>query len=217
MQEALQSGLKPEHVLVSDNFQIKEEDEDLVRDADFIPASEYKKVSTLTTPEGILGVFKIPEFPSEFPLPAIFLENVQDPGNMGTIIRNADWFGIPSLICSPDSADPWQPKVVRSSMGSVFRVQIQVRRDFYELLESAEVPVLTADMFGTALNTLTIPESCIMVLGNEGRGITPRVRSIPDIRKIHIPGSGNADSLNVGVASGILAYAWFLANPRILS
>ena len=207
--EALKAGLRPEVVFYTDAFMDK---------FGYIPSgSEYQEVSpqylerisSLRSPEGIVAVFPLPTAGNRPEGPAFWLEGLQDPGNIGAILRVADWFGIPSVFLSKDCADPWQPKVVRASMGSVFKVHIQVLPDFYQNLAQDPFPVLLADMDGTPLQAFSFPQNWNLVFGKEGSGLSDEVLHLPNAQKIAIPGDGNAESLNVGIAAGIIAWQYF--------
>ncbi len=175
-----------------------------------IGASELKKVSSLTTPNAVLAVADLPEESFE---PEIlrrdfcfYLDGIQDPGNLGTILRTADWFGIPAVVCSPDSADAFSPKVVQASMGAFLRVKIW-EMPLEDLLENTpDVPVLGAVLHGENIFQTTWPLNGIIIIGNEGRGISPAAAARLTHR-LTIPrsDSGGAESLNAAVAAGILA------------
>ncbi len=175
-----------------------------------IGASELKKTSSLTTPNAVLAIADLPEESFE---PEIlrrdfcfYLDGIQDPGNLGTILRTADWFGIPAVVCSPDSADAYSPKVVQASMGAFLRVKIW-EMPLEDLLENAsDVPVLGAVLHGENIFQTTWPPNGIIIIGNEGRGISPAAAARLTHR-LTIPrsASGGAESLNAAVAAGILA------------
>ncbi|MFZ2978574.1 MAG: RNA methyltransferase, partial [Candidatus Magasanikiibacteriota bacterium] len=136
----------------------------------------------------------------------ICLDGVKDPGNLGTIIRTADWFGIKNIILAEDCVDPYNPKVVRSTMGSIFRVNIfeseGIVRDLSYLQEDG-YKLNGLVMNGVNLDKLKPGNKEIYVLGSESHGIRPEVEKILD-KKYTISGSGSAESLNVAVACGIL-------------
>lgn len=163
---------------------------------------ELERVSFLTTPNEVLGVFRQPLFNTELRPLRLMLDGIQDPGNLGTIVRIADWFGIRQVIASPDCADVFNPKVVQATMGSVARVEVR-----YINLSTfiAEHP---GDYFGATLdgapliNMTRITEGTI-VIGNESRGIDPVLLDMIQ-HKITIPKTGYAESLNAAVATGII-------------
>jgi TrmH family RNA methyltransferase len=137
----------------------------------------------------------------------IALDEIQDPGNMGTIIRLADWFNVKTIICSPNSADVFNPKVVQASMGSLFRVNI-IYQDLNEFITSKKVPVYGAFLEGESVYTKKLSPKGILILGNEGKGISPEIEKLVT-QKIKIPRFGQAESLNVSIATGILLSEFF--------
>ncbi|HET8737794.1 MAG TPA: RNA methyltransferase [Pricia sp.] len=177
-----------------------------------VSETELRKLSGLTTPNTVLGVFKIPEVGDfDFSDWILALDDVRDPGNLGTIIRLCDWFGIGHLVCSTKTVDCYNPKVLQASMGSIARVRIGYT-DLAGFLGKAELPVYGAFMDGESVYTTKTPEKGILVLGNEARGISPEVEAFVDMR-ISIPkpggrkerfGKQTAESLNVATASAIL-------------
>ena len=133
----------------------------------------------------------------------LVLDQIQDPGNLGTIIRTADWFGVNQIICSVDTSDAFSPKVVQASMGSLMRLNI-----FYLELEPVlkhlgEVPIYTAELNGESLFDFEFRLPSVLVIGNESRGVSEKISKLAT-KKITIPKLGNAESLNASVASGII-------------
>lgn len=177
--------------------------------------SEFQQLSGQVQSEGMLAVMPFPhpafghreEVPRELPRgPAFFLDRIQDPGNLGTIVRTADWFGIRRLICGPGTADVLNPKVLRSSMGSLFHTPITYAASLEAWLEAWPGRVWAADLSGTPLNEVRFGRGDAVLLGNEANGILPALRSQSGIHFVNIPGKGSAESLNVSVAAGILAW-----------
>ncbi|MEO7313138.1 MAG: RNA methyltransferase [Chitinophagaceae bacterium] len=174
---------------------------------------ELEKMSNLQTPQEVLAVLEIPKTQFHHAANAsatknwlLVLDGIQDPGNMGTIIRTAHWFGIGQIICSPDCADVYQPKTVQATMGSIFGVEI-----FYENLEDFfgqnQLPVYGALLKGAPVDRIDPETKGIIIIGNEGRGIRPEL--IPFINHpVTIPGIGDAESLNAGIAAGIMLYSF---------
>lgn len=171
-----------------------------------ISASDLQKISSLKTPQQIIALVKIPVLPplnntllkQKF---SLVLDGLQDPGNMGTIIRTADWFGIKNIICSDDTVDVYNPKVVQASMGSLSRTHV-FYTDIAAFLMQTELPV-----FGALLNGENIYEAdfgCggLIVMGNEGNGIRPEVTRLIT-KAITVPRIGDAESLNVAVAAAL--------------
>ena len=214
VKEVLDSDLKINLLIVTDQFlsrfPITQNNAERVIETN---AQELKKVSLLQHPQNSLAVCEIPEKP-DFPdsLPeglSIYLDGIQDPGNMGTIIRICDWYGIQHVFCSPDSVDLYNPKVIQASMGSFSRIKLH-ECDFERLAglaQESETPVFGAFMNGDNIYQKQLPKQAVLVMGNEGNGIRPDVEKlITD--KLSIPNfSANeikAESLNVSVATAIL-------------
>ena len=171
-----------------------------------ISPSELIRISTLTMPHEVLGVFQKPFFKN--PINAIgnisiLLDTIQDPGNLGTILRCADWFGINQVICSEECADAFSTKVVQSTMGSISRVQV-LYTDLSVFLEKyREIPVYAAVLDGTDLYKMSKITEGIILIGNESKGIRPDL--LPSsVHKITIPRKGKTESLNASVAAGII-------------
>ena len=166
---------------------------------------ELEKISALTTSNQVLAVF---EKSKEAPVKitgriSLMLDTIQDPGNLGTIIRTADWFGLSGIICSHDTADIYNPKVVQSSMGSLARVNI-IYSNLKEWLQTNEkVRVYGATLNGKNINTINGLKEGIIVIGNESKGINAELMQLVD-EKITIPKAGKAESLNAAVATGII-------------
>lgn len=172
-----------------------------------INEAELRKITALSTPQGILAVIRIPKetaikpesFNGSF---IIVLDNIQDPGNMGTIIRTADWFGFKQIICSPDCVEVYNPKVVQATMGSLSRINITYT-DLVKLLGSASGPVYGALLNGDSIYHTDFKDEGFIVLGNEGKGISETI--LPFITQpITIPRFGHAESLNVAISAGII-------------
>ncbi len=171
-----------------------------------ISERDLKKISFLQHPKDSIAVceIKAPEFLTNVPVQLI-LDGIQDPGNLGTIIRLADWFGIKQIVCSPDTVDVYNPKVIQASMGSFLRVNVAYENIDTYLLQS-DSAVLGTDMEGENLFTYQFPEKFNLVLGNEGNGIQPEVEQLLT-EKISIPRFGESqatESLNVSMAAGII-------------
>jgi TrmH family RNA methyltransferase len=174
---------------------------------------EISKASLLRNPQGCLALFRIPiyslaEGVSKDNL-VICLDDIQDPGNLGTIVRLADWFGINHLVCSPSTADIFNPKVVQASMGAVGRVHVHYTdlKAFLASQKKHEVPVYGTFLDGENIFKSALTSHGVIVLGNEGKGIHNEY--VPwIIRKITIPdfhsGSHKPDSLNVSIAASIV-------------
>lgn len=172
----------------------------------FITNSELKKISVLSTPNTCLATFSIPEIKkNEFSGLILALDSVRDPGNLGTIIRLCDWFGIETLLCSNETVDVYNPKVVQATMGSISRVNI-IYCDLEAELKKATAPVFGTFMDGKSIYSESLPKEGIIVMGNEANGISSKIEQIVSER-IAIPRFGNlqlTESLNVATATAII-------------
>jgi RNA methyltransferase, TrmH family len=167
-----------------------------------VDAAVLKQISALTTPNQAMALLNIPSAPSITlrGTVSIALETIQDPGNLGTIIRIADWFGIKQVICSPDCVDAYNPKTVQATMGSIARVSV-IESDIIPLLK--EVPSYAATLHGTIITEFGKIAEGIILIGNESRGLSEEVINNATHR-ITIPRLGGAESLNAGIATGII-------------
>ena len=171
-----------------------------------VSEQELKKISSLKTPNKVIALFKIPvQKNSSSSGLIVALDAINDPGNLGTIIRLCDWFGVDQLLCSKETVDCYNTKVVQSSMGSLTRVAISYI-DLKEYLTSVSIPVFIADMDGDNIYEMKPPTSAVLVMGNEANGISNSIKQIVST-KITIPRYGNSqltESLNVATATAIL-------------
>ena len=171
-----------------------------------VTEAELERLSLLQTPHLVTGIFKKPQFPPVIQVRnkiSLMLDTIQDPGNMGSIMRCADWFGIDLLVCSNGCADVFNPKVVQATMGSISRVQVLYTDPEQFLQQHDEVPVYAATLNGTSLKNITPPGEGIILIGNESQGIHESLLEKCDHR-ITIPRKGKAESLNAAVATGII-------------
>jgi TrmH family RNA methyltransferase len=168
--------------------------------------SELKKISNLKTPNAALALFKIPKIENlDTSKLVLALDDVRDPGNLGTIIRLCDWFGIAHLVCSETTVDCFNPKVVQATMGSLTRVHVHYL-DLETFLKTTDGPRYGAFMEGENIYTHILPQSGILVMGNEANGVSSEIEKLID-KKISIPRFGNlqnTESLNVATATAIL-------------
>lgn len=171
-----------------------------------ISEMELKKVSQLVTPNKVLAVFKIPEREQVDKKGLVLaLDAINDPGNLGTIIRLCDWFGVSEIVCSKDTVDCFNTKVVQASMGSLTRVAVHYV-DLNAFLKDASAPIFVADMNGENVYAAKLPEEAILVMSNEANGVSESIRSI-DNEALTIPRFGRiqeTESLNVATATAIL-------------
>ncbi len=169
-----------------------------------VSEKELMGLTTLQSNHAGLAVVKakknIPIFPkNEF---ILALDDVRDPGNLGTIIRIADWYGIPGIVCSNETAEVYNPKVISASMGSFLRVSVYYT-DLATYFKSAEVPVYGAFLDGEDVRQIRFTDCGIILMGNESFGINPDLEPWIN-KKIFIPRFGDAESLNVSIATGII-------------
>jgi RNA methyltransferase, TrmH family len=191
---------------------LKRNNTDLVE----ITATELNKITDLTTPNQVLAIAEIPATtlpaPSEFKEMTLALDGIRDPGNMGTMIRTADWFGISKIICSSDSVDMYNPKVIQATMGSFSRVSVFYINlpEFFKTLP-IEIPVFGALLEGPDITQKVFNRPGIVLIGSESHGISGSL--IPFINEpLHIPhfsvseAQNHAESLNASIANGIICY-----------
>lgn len=196
--EFLNSAFKLVDLFTTETFNVENEN--------IISKSDLKKISCLTTPNIALAIFKIPanQELSNNGL-VVALDDVRDPGNLGTIIRLCDWFGVKQLVCSNATVDCYNPKVVQATMGSLTRVAIQYV-NLEDYLNKTNLPVFGAFMEGENVYKTTLPDQGVLVLGNEANGISKAIETyLTD--KISIPRFGDlqaTESLNVATAAAIL-------------
>lgn len=170
-----------------------------------ISDSELKKISFLKTPKDSVAVCRLKSSSILDASINIVLDGIQDPGNLGTIIRLADWFGIEQVICSKDTVDVYNPKVIQATMGSFTRVNVSYTA-LSDFLTGTEGVNIGTDMEGTSLFEFDFPKKFNLILGNEGNGIKPETLSSLS-HKITIPRFGknqSAESLNVSMAAAII-------------
>ncbi len=164
---------------------------------------DLEKLSQQKTPKKVNAVVRYPlKSAWQKGQKALLLDQIQDPGNLGTIIRSADWFGIEHVFCAPGTVDYLNPKVIHASMASAFRVQVHYQ-ELAPLIEANLQQTFGAYMDGTNFQEIAPEEIQLLVLGHEGHGISPGLNKLIK-RRIGIPQKGRAESLNVSVAAGIL-------------
>ncbi|MBR6140632.1 MAG: RNA methyltransferase [Bacteroidaceae bacterium] len=179
---------------------------------DEVSREELERVSLLRTPQSVLAVMPIPQstfdFQLSFPDSNLFLalDGVQDPGNLGTILRIADWFGIHHVLCSKGTADVYNPKCVQSCMGALARVKVHYC-NLPEVLGGVQMPVYGTFLDGSDIYEEELSQNGIIVMGNEGNGISAEVAKFV-CHRLYVPnfpkGSQTTESLNVAVATGIV-------------
>jgi TrmH family RNA methyltransferase len=193
-----------------------EENENHLRGTDVtrINESELERMSQLKTPNTVIGIVK--KFEPKEPVArgkiSLVLDTIQDPGNLGTIVRTADWFGVSQIICSHDCADVYNPKVVQSTMGSIARVNIFYTDLLPWLKQQEQIKIYAAALEGKDITAMSELTEGLIIIGNESKGIHEELLKLAD-EKITIPrkarlndaiGQGEAESLNAAVAAGII-------------
>ena len=173
--------------------------------AQVVNSRAMEQMSNQVKPSGVLGVFHMPVAkPVVFEDWIVAVDAVRDPGNLGTIIRLCDWFGIEHLVCSEDTVDCYNPKVLQATMGSIARVNVSYL-DLKHFLENTDFSIYGAFMEGKKVYGINLPKKGILVMGNEANGISKPLENLVTER-VSIPQFGNqtAESLNVATATGIL-------------
>ncbi len=200
--ELFNSNFKVKEILSTDPQKLDRTDIPVTH----ISENELKKISFLKTPKDSVAVcYLAQEEKMEDQEIQLVLDGIQDPGNLGTIIRLADWFGIEQIICSEDTVDFYNPKVIQATMGSFTRVNI-VYTDLVEYLSKTENVNIGTDMDGENIYTFEKPGKINLILGNEGNGMRPETEKLLQ-KSISIPRFGKSrstESLNVSMAAGII-------------
>ena len=210
-EEALSSGQKAVEVIVSEDrvswaAEFTPDIEPLV-----LSKSVFAKISQTVNPQGVAIVIKEPELAADIPSNGkdvyVVLENTQDPGNLGTIIRMADAFGLTAVIVSPTTCDPYNDKVIRATMGSVWHIPI-VRKtmdECFEFFSKTNTETLAMHLKGDILNADQLRLPCAYFIGNEGDGLTSETAQKCS-KLVKIPMKGKAESLNAAVAASVIGY-----------
>lgn len=175
---------------------------------ELIESFELEKIAFYTTPNQVVAIFSMKEVISTIDVQngvTLVLDNIKDPGNFGTIIRTADWFGINNIVCSEDTVDMYNNKVVQSTMASLARVNILYTNLPEWLQSNHHVPIIAATLDGCPPNEIKSSSSIMLVIGNESNGVRSEILAMTD-KQITISRKGQAESLNAAVATGILLY-----------
>jgi len=215
VQDNLQAMKCHRLVATPDWWQAHPEAESLAEECYSIAPQEMERLSLMQSPQEVLGTFRLPDYSLTDDVVAqlgkelvVALDEVQDPGNLGTIIRLCDWFGIRTIVCSPNTADCFSPKVVQATMGAIARVKV-IYTDlpaFLQQIRQADVPVYGTFLEGENIYKTELTTHGVIVMGNEGRGISDAVRQTVS-HKLFIPpypaDAVTSESLNVGIATAI--------------
>ena len=207
--ELLNSGFKTYQIFVDDTGLVQKFEQ-----AEVVPAKTLKQMSSLTHPSGILGVFRVKDSEAlDLDAWVVVLDAVRDPGNMGTIIRLCDWFGIKRLVCSTDTVDCYNPKVLQATMGSIARVNV-----YYTNLEETiknlpnKFPIYWAFMDGKNISDFNLENNTLLVMGSESFGISKKVSELISEKIAIKREKKGAESLNVAIATSILLYEFKRSN-----
>jgi len=214
--EGLQSRFECEIIFITPKFSEEEKEylnriKSLNARIEILKSIDFKRITDTLSPEGIAAVFinhkKRPEITSIKDALIVYLEDITDPGNLGTIIRNCDWFGIKNIFLSKTSAEVFNPKVIRASMGSVFHINIfeDVSLEEITSLKKSGYQFVCSDLKGENLYEFKRNEKTVLFLANETHGPSNELLSISD-KIISIPGKGKAESLNVASACAVILW-----------
>ena len=211
VQDLIDTGIEVKNIIATDEW-LKTHKLNTTAEITVVNDDDMKKASFLRTPQGVLAIFKQPSHEIDYTLPerelCLALDNVQDPGNMGTIIRIADWFGIENIYCSNGSVDIYNPKTVQATMGAIGRVKIHYT-NLPELIErlKEKTPVYGTFLDGEDIYSSKLNDRGIIVMGNEGNGISDECGRLIKERLL-IPNypkeRSTSESLNVSVATAIV-------------
>jgi RNA methyltransferase, TrmH family len=204
--EAIENGCNILHIVARESWIAKHQKKITQYEVIEASAEELAKISLLQSPQEVWALIS---YTKQTSLPELrdivfALDCIQDPGNMGTIIRIANWFGVEHILCSPDCVDMYNPKVVQASMGAIFRTSIYYC-NLIDVLNTSPIPVYGTFLDGKNIYETALPPEAIIVFGNEGNGISVEVAAYIH-QKIHIPSfthTKGSESLNVSVAAGI--------------
>ena len=200
--ELFNSDYEIESLFANDSWIKDNKDKTVIR----VSNSELERISNFKSPNDVLAIVKIKNNNFQpFLGITLVLDDINDPGNLGTIIRTCDWFNVSTIVCSKNTVDSYNPKVVQSAMGSIFRVAIKYT-NLSEFLSSTSLPVFGAFIEGNDIKKIVTPKNLILVLGNEARGISDEVTQLIAKKiKVNSP-TKRTESLNVASAAAILLH-----------
>lgn len=209
VKEAIEMNIDIQKIIICEEL-LEEKIETKNYKVEYVSKQVFEYITDTKTPQGILAIIKKNDCNVKKYGNIIFaLDNVQDPGNLGTIIRTLDCAGINTLLLSEGCADEYNLKVIRSTMGAIFRVNIysnlNLKDELIKLKEEGYEIVVTALNADYGMFEYSFPEKCIIVIGNESNGVTKEIQDIATV-KIKIPMAGKTESLNAGVAASLMAY-----------
>lgn len=205
------NGIQFDKLIVSETAKIKYENEIIEfaknsQDCFILPDNLFKKISDTPSPQGIIAVAKIPNKNSQIDLKGryISLENIADPSNLGAVSRTAEALGVSGIIISDNSCDPYSPKVLRASMGTLLRMPVIIFTDFAKEIRNSGLKsyACVVDRDAKKISDINFTDGCVLIIGNEANGITDATKSACD-SLITIQMSGKAESLNAAIAASI--------------
>ena len=176
---------------------------------------DLKRISTLSTPSQVLAVIKIPKQTKpnhQSDNLILVLDGISDPGNMGTLIRTADWFGVNTILCSEGCVDIYNSKVVQATMGSIARITVTYLNITQHLAEHKDIPAIATVLNGEGLYKTTFPQKAFLIIGSEAHGISEEIITQAK-QHVTIPNFGKAESLNAAMAAGIILSHYRLQHP----
>ena len=210
--EAIQAGLKPLALIVSESGTKKGEIKNLIREREAVVLGDriFGVVADAETPPGIAAEIAVPKISKEPSGPVVFLEGVQDPANVGAILRSAAAFGVGEVFLDLACADPWSPKVLRAAMGGHFKLGLRQLEDLAKALEDFQgTTVCTVSSGGTPLKEIQLPGRIGWIFGSEGRGVSPALAAKAGL-KATIQMAPGSESLNVAASAAICLYEAYL-------
>lgn len=203
----LNSGLVAENIFVVESADVQE----ITGSIEWISEAEMKRITFLETPSPVLAVFEVPQAEDlDWAGMVLVLDRLQDPGNVGTLLRTALWYGITNVVALTGTADSWSPKVVQSSMSALTHVKVHAmdEGEFLSAVKEAGAQLVIADMAGTPARGFNWTQKTALVLGNEGQGVSPVLKEMRDAT-ITLPGDASKmESLNVAVSGATLLYEY---------
>ena len=209
VEEAISENMPIDKIIICEDLLNEKVDKKRI-ETEYVSKDVFEYISDTKTPQGILAIINIQPIKNIMENNIVFaLDNIQDPGNLGTIIRTLDCAGINTLLLSKGTVDLYNPKVIRSTMGAIYRVNVYENLDLKEELlkyKSDGYKIVITDLSATAFHyDLDFKQKLVIVIGNEANGVSNEIKSLADI-KIKIPMLGRTESLNAGVAASIIAY-----------
>jgi len=206
VEEALNSDFEVDYLAITESFKKELEDKNILLkgEVDVVTERELKAAGTFDSNNAGLAILKMPDqtaVPQALSGVTLMLDDVRDPGNLGTIIRMADWYGVEQIICSKQTADLYNPKVINATMGSFTRVSVYYA-DLEDFLNTKSLPVFGTLLSGDSIYTTGLKSDAIILMGNESKGISDQLMRFID-HPIKIPSRGGAESLNVAIATAI--------------